>query len=207
MMLKRENIALTLAFLLGLLIAYEVRAQQANYVQENGITYREVVNSVKRPVVETKMQEHTEQVYVERFTTDMHESQRTVSVPVTEYRWEAYTPISINIFAPPRVAYRWVPVTRWEQRVETVRTPVTRRDLVPETRTVSRPVTTTRMVEDKVISRVAVSTTPGTSNGASNVAAAPIESQRVGGLGMPSDPPRVGTRLDPAGAGAPSRFR
>ncbi|MFI4874213.1 MAG: hypothetical protein ACIALR_02700 [Blastopirellula sp. JB062] len=203
-MLKRENIALTLAFLLGLLFAYEVRAQQPNYVQENGVTYREVVDVVKRPVVETTMRQHTEQVLVERFTTDMQESQRTYHVPVTEYRWEAYTPISLNIFAPPRVAYRWVPRTRWEPRVETVRTPVTRRDLVPETRTVSRPVTTTRMVEEKKISRVAVSNAPGRSNGASNIAAAPQESQRVGGLGMQSDPPRVGTRLDPQPA---SRFR
>ncbi|UUO08035.1 hypothetical protein M4951_06880 [Blastopirellula sp. J2-11] len=205
MMLTRENFALTLAFLLGLLIAFEVRAQQPNYVQENGVTYREVVDTVQRPVVETTMQQHTEQVYVERYTTDVHESQRTYHVPVTEYRWEAYTPISLNIFAPPRIAYRWAPQTRWEPRVETVRTPVTRRDLVPETRTVSRPVTTTRMVDEKRISRVAVSNSPASSRGASNIANAPLESQRVGGLGMQADPPRVGTRLDPQQA--PSRFR
>lgn len=169
-------------------------AEDVRYVERNGITYREVVQKIKKPVSETTYQTHTEQILQERYTTDMSETQRVYLAPVTEYQWEAYTPLTLNPFAPPRVAYRWVPRTRYEQRVETVRTPVTRRELVPAERTVSRPVTTLRMVEEEQVTRIAIAPPP---QSAPSVASR----QAIGGVSnLQSDPPRVGSMdLSPMG--------
>lgn len=162
-------------------------AEDTRYVERNGITYKEVVQTIKKPVSETTYQTHTEKFYQERVTTDIQESQRAYFTPVTEYSWEAYTPFTLNPFAPPRVAYRWVPKTRWEQRTETVRTPITRRELVPAERTVSRPVTTLRMVEEEQVTRIAIAPpAQPTASVASRTA--------IGGVSnLQSDPPRVGT--------------
>ena len=169
-------------------------AEDVRYVERDGITYREVVQKIKKPVSETTYQTHTEQFLQERYTTDMSESQRVYYTPVTEYQWEAYTPLSLNPFAPPRVAYRWVPRTRYEQRVETVRTPVTRRELVPAERTVSRPVTTLRMVEEEQVTRIAIAPPP---QSATSIASR----QAIGGVSnLQNDPPRVGSGdLSPMG--------
>ena len=175
--------------MLGMLLfgaAQPVLAEDVRYVERDGITYREVVQTYTKPVSETTYQTHTEKFYQERLTTDIQESQRAYYTPVTEYRWEAYTPFSVNPFAPPRVAYRWVPRTRWEQRTETVRTPVTRRELVPAERTVSRPVTTLKMVEQQQVTRVAIAPPAPTQT---NVASR----QAIGGVSNLQDGmPRVG---------------
>lgn len=170
-------------------------AQEVRYVNRDGITYRETVERVKKPVSETTYQTYNETVYKERYTTKVQESQRTYLAPVTEYQWEAYTPVTLNIFAPPRVAYRWVPRTRWETRSETVRTPVTRRDLVPEERTVSRPQTSLRMVEEERITRIAIADPPS-GQPAANVASREV----IGGVSnLQNDPPRSGTSFAPGG--------
>lgn len=176
---------------LGLIVfgtASPLLAQQSRFVEKDGIKYEEIVQKVQRPVSETTYQTHTEKFYQERYTTDIQESQRAYFTPVTEYRWESYTPFSINPFAPPRIAYRWVPRTRWEQRTETVRTPVTRRELVPAERTVSRPVTTLRMVEEEQVTRIAIAPPP------SQPAASMASRTSIGGVAnLQSDPPRTGT--------------
>lgn len=166
--------------------AQAVLAEDVQYVNRNGTTYREIVQTVKTPVSETTYQTHTEKFYQERVTTEMQQSERTYYTPVTEYSWEAYTPFSINPFAPPRIAYRWVPRTRWEPRTETVQTPVTRRELVPAERTVSRPVTTLRMVEQQQVTRVAVAPP---AQPVANVASRNV----IGGVAdLRNDPPRQG---------------
>ncbi len=180
---------------LGMILFGQVAtADEVRYVERDGITYREVVQKVKRPVSETNYQTHTETFLQERLTTETQESQRVYYTPITEYQWEAYTPISLNPFAPPRVAYRWVPRTRWEPRIETVRTPVTRRELVPAERTVSRPVTTLKMVEEEQVTRIAIA--PAATQPAANVASR----HAIGGVSnLQNDPPRVGTTsLDPS---------
>ncbi|MFN3152976.1 hypothetical protein [Bremerella sp.] len=180
---------------LGMLLfgtAQPILAEDVRYVERGGVTYREVVQKVNVPVSETNYQTHTEKFYQERLTTDIQESQRAYLTPVTEYRWEAYTPFTINPFAPPRVAYRWVPRTHWEQRTETVRTPVTRRELVPAERTVSRPVTTLKMVEQEQVTRIAIAPPP-------QPAASVASRNAIGGVSnLQNDPPRVGsTSLTP----------
>ncbi|MHC2068420.1 hypothetical protein ACYFX5_13230 [Bremerella sp. T1] len=182
---------------LGMLLfgtAQPLLAQENRFVNENGTTYKEVVQKVKVPVSETTYQTHTEKFYQERLTTDIQESQRAYLAPVTEYRWEAYTPFTLNVFAPPRIAYRYVPRTHWEQRTETVRTPVTRRELVPAERTVSRPVTTLKMVEREQVTRIAIA--PPT-----QPAASVASRGSIGGVSnLQNDPPRIGTTsLTPMG--------
>ena len=100
--------------------------------------------------------------YRERYTTDLQDVTRTYQVPVTQYVYEPYLSNRWNPFAQPTLNYRMVPKTSWETKVETVKIPVSRRDVVPETVTQQVPVTTHKVAEDKVVSRVAVGTTSST---------------------------------------------
>ena len=199
-MLRRDFFLFTFILFSGMLLAAEAHSSDIRYVQRDGITYREVVDTYQRPVSETTYQNHTETFYQERITTEIKETQRTYYAPVTEYQWEAYTPLSLNPFAPPRIAYRWVPKTRWVPRIETVRMPVTNREMVPQTRTVSRPVTTLRMVESQRITRVAIADPPrnlNLSNSGTAIARQPIaQPTSIGGVSnLQNDPPRVGSRF------------
>ncbi|MGY8767049.1 MAG: hypothetical protein ACKVH8_01295 [Pirellulales bacterium] len=205
-MRRRDLFLFNFIFLSSMLLATEVRGSDIRYVQRDGITYREIVDTYQKPVSETTYQNHTETFYQERVTTEVKESQRTYYAPVTEYQWEAYKPVSFNLFAPPRIAYRWVPKTRWEPRTETIRMPVTQREMVPQTRTVSRPVTTLRMVESERITRVAIADPPrnlNVVNGGTAIARKPIyQPTSVGGVtNLQNDPPRIGASI------APSRFQ
>jgi len=170
-------------------------SQDIRYRTINGQDYKEVIQKVQVPETQTTYSTRTEKFYREQYTTEMQESQRVFFTPVTEYRWEAYTPFSLNPFAPPRVAYRWVPKTHWEQRSESVKTPVTRRELVPGERIVTVPQTTLRMVEREQITRVPVLANQIPNRG-------PIGTSTPGAIGgvanLQDDPPRLGTL--PAGS-------
>jgi hypothetical protein len=79
-----------------------------------------------------------------------------------------------------------VPITRWEYRTDVVQVPVARTEWIPEQRTVQVPVTTRRMVNEEVITRVAVRAVPP------SVAAA--QRDGIGGVAcLESDPPRTST--------------
>jgi hypothetical protein len=171
--------------------------QDGQYVTLNGKTYYETRQKILRPVQETRYEERERTVYREQYSTSVEESQRVVHVPVTEYRWEAKWEGRWNPFVEPYMTYRLVPRTSWEPRAETVRTPVTQRNLVPE-RVVERiPVTSRQMVEEEVIRRTAVANPPtGTRNasdpfsGESRVVRRPV----IGGVSqLKSDPPRSAT--------------
>jgi hypothetical protein len=131
----------------------------------------------------------------------MRETTRTYWTPVTEYRWEAFWVGRWNLLAEPYLAYRYVPHTHWEQRVETVEVPVNVRRLVPETRTVRRPVAGFRTVEREAVSRVPVGANRALSDDAQIARSAapsspPAVAQRteIGGISqMDNDPPRYGT--------------
>jgi hypothetical protein len=79
-----------------------------------------------------------------------------------------------------------MPVTRWEYRSEVVSIPVTRRELVPEVRTVRIPVVRTQIARDEfVVSRVALGVTPS---------AVGPGGTTVGGIAkLQDDPPRQGS--------------
>jgi hypothetical protein len=169
-------------------------ADEVRYYEQDGVTYREARRIVRRPVAETRYEEHDRTVYRERLDVELRESVRNYTVPVTEYRWQSYWQGRFNPFVQPYLAQRLVPCTRWEARSEVVRIPVTRRELVPEISTVRVPVTTHRVVEEEVISRMAVSgsssgdpfASPGSSLAGSRLG--------IGGIAnLDKDPPRRGT--------------
>lgn len=167
--------------------------QDGQYVTRDGKTYYETRQKILRPVQQTTYEERERTVYREEYSTAIEESQRVVHVPVTEYRWEAKWQGRWNPFVEPYLAYRLVPRTTWEPRAETVRMPVTHRNLVP-TRVVDRiPVTSRQMVEEEVIRRTAVVNPPNRdpfSSGESRVVRRPV----IGGVSeLKSDPPRSGS--------------
>lgn len=149
-----------------------LKAQQTeSIVEENGIRYRVTKQITKRPIYETKVEQQQQTVYREQYNTQFQTSYRTYLVPITEYRMEPYVANRWNPFAAPYTAYRYVPVTRWETRQEPISVPIVRRDWVPQQQTVHIPRTTTTMVEDEVVSKIALG--PATnSSGSGNTAIA-----------------------------------
>jgi hypothetical protein len=81
--------------------------------------------------------------------------------------------------APPVLSYRLMPVTRWETRSETVRIPITKREVYPERLTQQVPVYNTRYAEEEVVRHVPIGTTAnGTSVARSEpTSAAPPEGE------------------------------
>jgi hypothetical protein len=124
-------------------------------------------------------------------------------VPITEYQWQPRWEYGWNVFAPPSLVYRQVPVTRWETRKETVRVPVTRRELIPEKQVENVPVTRQKFAEREIITRVEVS--PGTPAiaGKSTDPFAPADlsvarREPIGtGSKLESDPPRQSSAWKP----------
>jgi hypothetical protein len=144
--------------LLLLAFAAEARSQDVRQYTEtrDGVTYRVTHRTVKRPTLETRLEPREQTVYRERYSSEVCESDRVVYAPVTEYRWQPVMHGRWNPLVQPYYQYHLVPTTRWESRVETVRVPLARRELVPETKVTHVPVTSTRMVEEEVIQRVAI---------------------------------------------------
>lgn len=190
-MFVRQLLAVTVfTFLVGpaLTVADEVR-----YYEKDGVTYRETLRLVHRPVSETQLRRSTQTVYVQQRTSELREQLRTWWSPTTEYRCEPYLVGRWNPFVRPYLSTRLVPRTRWEQRTEVVEVPVTRCRLVPESRTVETPVTVRRWVPEEVITRMAVS-------GQSPATVAPLSptptlsgKDQIGGVArLDNDPPRQG---------------
>ena len=190
-------------------------ADETRFYEENGITYQETKRKVARPITETRWEDRQQTVYREKITCQCTDVPRSYYVQTTTLEPEAYWVNRWNPFRQPYVAQRMVPRTRWEVRNDTIKVPNPRRELVPETVAVRVPTTSTRMVEEEFISRVAVSSRPIGANTA-NLAATPIVGQPtlatryatgpvstaggvvaggavVGGVArLDSDPPRAG---------------
>ena len=143
------------------LAAASLLADDVRYFEKDGVTYRETRQvEVRRPVVETKIEARDCTVYRDKFTTEVQDTPRSIPVAITEYHWVPVWHRPWNPFAAPYLTYQMAPQTRWETRNDTVKTSVTRRQVVPEKITQQVPVTSQRFVEDEIISRVAVSTRP-----------------------------------------------
>ena len=184
--------------------AGQAMADDVRYLDENGITYRETTQTSQRLVPQTTMQQQDYIYNRQRYTTELQEVQRTYQVPITEYQWKPETHRSWNPFEAPYVAYRLVPQTRWETKLETVKVPVAKLEVVPEKITKQVPVTTHRVAQEKVVTRVAVghstggagSVAAGGMNGSGNAAAmaasgAGTSGDSVGGLSkLENDPPK-----------------
>ncbi len=128
---------------------------------ENGQAYRETTEVVRKPVSTTTWQERRETVLVDRVTTQVAETDRNVLVPVVEYQWQPRVHDWWNPFRPTNVGYHLVPTTRWEVQQQTVRTPVTYRETIPEERIVRTPQRSMDFVEETVTRRVAINDNTG----------------------------------------------
>jgi hypothetical protein len=208
-MLIRQVFSLaTVASLVSWAVAF---GDDVRYYEKEGVTYREIRQTIQRRVPEVTYEERPQTVLREQCVTEMKDTVRTYMTPVTEYQVQERLVGRWNPLVRPYFEYRNVPTVRWEYRSEVVKTPTARRELVPETRVTRTPVTSWRTVEEEVISRVAVGTTrsvntavASTPNGSpQSVLAGPLvpvqvpESARrdqIGGLSrLDSDPPRQGS--------------
>ena len=163
----------------------QLAAQEpAGTFQENGRTYE--YRKIQKPVLRRTVQEEQQTVYVDRYVTEMQDSQRTVIVPVTQMVYEPRLHNWWNPFTGAHVAYHLVPRTRWEMRAETVRSPIARHEVVPEQRIVQRVVNTPTFEE--VTEIVEVQTGNSTQVASRNVfqslptAALPNTGTRMGGV-------------------------
>ena len=170
----------------------DVCGDEVRLIKENGVTYQETLRTERVPIANVKWEDRTETVYKREYVTEYRDSNRTVYTPVTEYRWEPRLHGRWNPLIQPYVAYHWIPATRWETRVETVRTPVTYSRVTPETRVVRAPTRTLGFAEREVIvNRVAVDQ-PSTLPAHGRVIQEPASiARRVGGISaLENDPPR-----------------
>ena len=157
----RNRHPLAVALAAPLILCASAMADEVRDYEENGVTYRETRRQVSEPVTEIQCVEQQRTVgFREQLNVQMCDQSRAYIVPVTEYRVESYWRGRFNPFVQPYLAQRLVPYTRYETRVETVKTPVATRELLPITSTVKVPVTTQRVVQREIVSRVAISGSP-----------------------------------------------
>lgn len=174
-------------FIAGALLVPAVRAEDVEYFVKDGIQYKRVRQVTQRPVSETRYESHTYTTHQPRYTTDFQEVQRTYQVPVTEQQWVPGYQRRLNIFAPPVLSYRLMPVTRWETRVQTVRVPVTRTDYVPQQHVTQVPITSQRLAQEEHTHVIAIGP-------ASNGTLTANRNDAIGGTKLDGDPPQSSTQ-------------
>ena len=179
-------------FFTGVLIFPLSTVIAQNSVFSNGVSiYQNVTQTVRTPVAATHMEDREQTVYRQQIATQIYESQRNVLVPISEYQWQPRWHGRLNPFRPTTVSYHLVLQTRWEMHTQTVQTPVTRVQWIPEKRLVQVPVTTLRIEDrEEVVPRPATNHVP-------IVRQATAISRKTFGrpAGMESDPPRHGSAL------------
>ena len=185
-----------------LMLTTVVSAQDVRLVQQNGSQFVESTQTVRQPVATTTTERQEQTVYREEYITQLRESQQTYYAPVTEYHWEPRVHGRLNPFRPNTVAYHLVPRTRWEPRTHTVRTPVTTRQLRPETRVVEIPRRQLGFAQQTQTTRTALAPS-GTSVSGNSVIASPSntgEGTRIAARhhalpsAAPSSAPAAGSR-------------
>ncbi len=172
----------------SLTVASSLVADDVRTFEENGIKYQETTQTVQRLIPETRYEQREYTNYQPRYTTDMQEVPRTYQVAVTRQEWVPGYQRTWNVFAPPVLSYRLIPVTRLETRSETVRVPVTKQEWIPQKQVQQVPVTNTKLAEEKHVHRVAVGTVQGEGGGA----LVANRADGTGGTKLESDPPRTG---------------
>jgi hypothetical protein len=170
-------------------------ADEVRYFEKDGVTYQETRRVIRRPITDNRVEPREQTIYREKYSTDFQSSDRRYMAPVTEYQWQPEWVTPWNPFSSAYVTYRWVPVTRWVEKNETVRIPVTRRDVVPEKITTNVVVPTQRFVEDEYVTRVAVGSKPQNLPGLTDSSRDDGVARRstLGGVHrLDNDPPRDG---------------
>lgn len=125
---------------------------------DTGIVYQKVIQTVERPVVETRISQREQTVYRPQMITETTPQKRIVYSPVVEYVWEPRVHGRWNIFKRPTVKYHHVARTQWETREEVIERTNTRTEWVAEKRTIEVPQQVVRMEREertnfKVVSR------------------------------------------------------
>jgi hypothetical protein len=168
--MKRATLAAALAALplvtASRLVADDVRHE----TDSNGVRWQITTQEVPRPLTKTHYVPQESTIAVPRYTTTMEESVRTYQVPVVRHEWVPGYQRSWNIFAPPTLSYRLMPVTRWETRTETVRIPITKQDYVTQSQVQHVPVTQTVIANETVVRRQAIGLDHTATGGAAAVA-------------------------------------
>jgi hypothetical protein len=152
-------------------------AQEVTYEERDGVRYQVTRQVVRHQVPTTVMQPRQQTTYVQQVTNQTNEYNQQYYVPVTQY--ETYYELRgrWNPFVTPYWEQVVEPVTVWQQQVGKVQLPTNQVNWVPQTQTVQVPVTEYRTAEQEIVTRVAVSGTPG-----QNVATAqPLPGSRAGG--------------------------
>jgi hypothetical protein len=149
---------------------------------KDGNRYRVTTQVIQRPVSKTEWESHQQTVFRERYDTQWHTNYRNYVTPVTEWRPELYLANRWNPLAMPYWTYRYVPVTRWESRVEPYSVPIAQRTLVPEQQTVQIPRTTTQMAREEYVSKVYLGPSTGDGWQPAGGGTAVARREKVGGV-------------------------
>jgi hypothetical protein len=112
-----------------------------------------------------------------------------VYIPITEYKPQPVLQGRWNPFIEPYYEYRYVPVTRWETRQETVNIPTVRYENKTETQTVQVPVTTMRLANEEYVRREIIGRALGDAP-AGGAAASTASRSGIGGISLKDPPPR-----------------
>ncbi len=123
---------------------------------QTGIVYRKVNRTIEKPVVETKLSQHSEVVYRPHTITETKPENRTVMTPVITYEWKPKLTGRWNPFQPPSIRYEKVPLTTWEARTEVVQRTKTTTQWVAENRTLKIPTQTVRTSREHSVAYEAV---------------------------------------------------
>ena len=132
--------------------------------------------------LKTEWDQQQQTVYHEQYDTQWQTNYRTTLTPVTEYRQELVLANRWNPLATPYWTYRYVPVVRWEARQEPYSIPLTQRTFVPEQRTVQIPRTTTEIVTDEHVSKVALGPVSGSGGLSTSPPASMAGRDTIGGI-------------------------
>lgn len=182
-MIHRQFIAV---FVATLALTQVAQAQQVE-TDPSGKQWQVSRYTTKQLVPDSRVEERPYTVYTEHVSTELHPTYRNVYTPVVEYTWEPYMANRWNPFAQPTVAYRYVPHTRWDVHTEETQIPVTRRDMVPVTRTAQVSVVGQKWVDVEHTTKVALSSSDPFSGTAT--ASRPASIGSTGALS--SDPPKT----------------
>ncbi|TWU16478.1 hypothetical protein Poly21_36830 [Allorhodopirellula heiligendammensis] len=130
---------------------------------DTGIVYRQVIRTIERPVVETKMMEQQHTVYQPKTVVETRPATRRTYTPVTESRWLPRVEGRWNPFRQPTVAYQHVPEIRWQARDEVVSETTTQVQWEAVTQTIQVPQRLTRMTREQKVDFEPVGRVPASS--------------------------------------------
>lgn len=139
-----------------LVVLQVVSGQDRRLVERDGLMYEEYTTTVRQPIAETQLVSQQQTVYEPKLITELRNVPVTRWQLVTTNQWQERVENPLGIRGPRQTVGQWAPTTRWEQRTEYVRQPVTYRASVPEIRTVQLPMRTMRFVEKQETQRVLV---------------------------------------------------